>query len=194
MYRACTWLKLYHGFSYDELIAMLACVEFIFLKQGQVLTLKYNFNGARVEDVTKAIRTPEVTSLVSDVSANEKIRAIMTHKQQEIAANTDVVMDGRDIGTVVLPNAELKFFLTASPEERAMRRTREWNGVGLKENYETVLKEIIERDRKDASRAVSPLKKSDDAKEIDTTVLTINQVAGIISAAVDDFIASIGGE
>ncbi|MDR2884309.1 MAG: (d)CMP kinase [Deferribacteraceae bacterium] len=189
MYRACAWLKLKHNMQFDELLALLPSVEFQFYDSGKALKLAYKNN---VDDVSEAIRTPEVTALVSDVAANADLRAIMTEKQRAIALQVDVIMDGRDIGTVVLPNAELKFFLTASAEERAKRRTAEWNGKGTQANYDEVLKEIIERDRKDSERTASPLKRSDDATEIDTTCLTIDEVTAIIGDAVKDFRATIG--
>lgn len=187
MYRACAWLKLTHNLSFDALLAILQATEFNFSNNGKSLKLRYTIDGERTEevDVTAAIRTPEITALVSDVAANATVRSIMTKKQQEIAAGTDVIMDGRDIGTVVLPNAELKFFLTASAEERAKRRTLEWNNKGTTADYGEVLKEIIERDHKDSAREAAPLKRSDDAQEIDTTRLTIDEVIAIIGDAVE---------
>ena len=193
MYRAVAWLKLNGRLSDEGLLETLHRTEFNFSENGNRLILSYNLSGARSEDVTDMIRTQEVTALVSDVAANAEIRAILTKIQRQIASGTDVILDGRDIGTVVLPNADLKFFLTASEEERAKRRTEEWKIQGKTANYETVLNNMRERDAKDSSRDIAPLTKSNDAIEIDTTGLTINEVTAIIDAAINVFLNSAEG-
>ncbi len=193
MYRAAAWLKLNNSLSDEELLDTLHGTEFEFSDNGRTLTLHYPSVGTQSADVTDGIRTPEVTALVSEVAANGAVRTILTGIQQKIAANVDVIMDGRDIGTVVLPCAELKFFLTASEEERAKRRTLEWREKGKGADYAKVLNDIRERDRKDSSRESAPLKKSADAVEIDTTSLTIDEVTAIIGAAINKFRNGVEG-
>lgn len=127
-------------------------------------------------DVSDKIRTPEVTSLVSVVSAHPKVRDIMVKKQRELGKDGGVVIDGRDIGTVVFPNADLKIFMTADVKERAKRRQKELKAQGFEIEIEKLIKEIEERDEFDSNREISPLKKADDAIEIDTTNLTIERV------------------
>lgn len=193
MYRAAAWLKLSGSLTNEELLKMLDEIDFEFTENGRVLTLHYQSNAKQPGNVTDQIRTPEVTALVSEVAANTAVRAILTKIQQKIASDADVIMEGRDIGTVVLPHADLKFFLTASAEERAKRRTEEWKGNGNAADYEKVLYDIKERDRKDSSRETAPLKKSDNAVEIDTTSLTINEVTAIIGAAINKFQNGVEG-
>ena len=121
------------------------------------------------EDVTAAIREPEVSIAASDVSAVPEVRVRMVALQRKIAEGHSVVMDGRDIGTKVLPNATLKIYLTASAEERAPRRYRELEQKGMPEPYDKVLREMQERDYQDTHRAASPLRPADNAVILDTT-------------------------
>lgn len=121
------------------------------------------------EDVTAAIRTQEVSDAASKVSAIPAVRAFLLEMQREMADHSSVVMDGRDIGTVVLPNADVKIFLTASPEDRARRRYLELLERGSDVDYETVLREVIERDERDSGRAAAPLKQAEDAVAVDTS-------------------------
>ena len=121
------------------------------------------------EDVTAAIREPEVSIAASDVSAVPEVRVRMVALQRKIAEGHSVVMDGRDIGTKVLPNATLKIYLTASAEERARRRYRELEQKGMPEPYDKVLREMQERDYQDTHRATSPLRPADNAVILDTT-------------------------
>jgi cytidylate kinase len=125
------------------------------------------------EDVTAAIRTPEVDAAVSRVSAVPAVRAELVERQRAVAAGTDVVAEGRDIGTVVFPDAEVKVFMTASPRARAARRCAQM-GEGADEA--AVLAAIVERDRADSSRAVSPLTCAPDAVRIDSSELTVDEV------------------
>ncbi len=139
-----------------------------------VITMDYGSDGFQHmylggEDVTQAIRTPEVSDAASKVSAIPSVRAFLMDLQRDMAKTHNVIMDGRDIGTVVLPDADLKIFLTAAPEARAQRRWKELQAKGLNEPYETVLAEILERDRRDTTRSTAPLKKAADAVEVDTT-------------------------
>lgn len=128
------------------------------------------------EDVTLAIREPDVTNNVSQVSALPKVRTELVKRQRDIAASSNIVMDGRDIGTTVLPNAEVKIYMVASVAERAKRRYKENIQKGIETPLATLGQEIAERDRKDSHRAVSPLRQASDAIRIDTTSMTIDEV------------------
>jgi cytidylate kinase len=188
MYRAAAYMHLKYGVTDSALYKRLEETEFVFGKNGRTLLLKFADTS---EDVAAAIRTPEVTAATGPISALGEVRRILTAKQRNIAEGADVIMDGRDIGTVVLPDADLKFFLIASPEERAKRRTAEWKALGKTVIYEDVLKDIIVRDAQDAQRENAPLKKAADAKEIDTTLLTIDEVVEIISVCIIELAADI---
>ena len=128
-------------------------------------------NGA---DVTGEIRTPEMSMYASGVSAQPCVRAFLLDMQRQLARTHSVVMDGRDIGTVVLPKAQVKIFLTASPEERARRRFEELQAKGDPISYEQVLEDVRRRDDQDATRAVAPLKPAEDAVLLDTTGFELN--------------------
>ena len=127
------------------------------------------------EDVSKAIRENRVSALASKVSALPQVRAFLLDFQRQLARENNVIMDGRDIGTVVLPRAEVKVFLTAAPEARARRRLLELELRGQQADYETILKEIIQRDKQDRERAAAPLKQAEDAVLLDTTQLNLEQ-------------------
>lgn len=127
------------------------------------------------EDVSKAIRENRVSALASKVSALPQVRAFLLDFQRQLARENNVIMDGRDIGTVVLPRAEVKVFLTAAPEARARRRLLELEQRGQQADYETILKEIIQRDKQDRERAAAPLKQAEDAVLLDTTQLNLEQ-------------------
>jgi len=137
-------------------------IELVYIDSVQHMLL----NG---EDVTSDIRLPEVSIYASDVSAIPEVRAFLLEMQRNMARRYDVIMDGRDIGTVVLPEADLKVFLTATDEERAMRRMQELHGKGIASTFEEVLRDIRYRDANDSSRAAAPLKAADDAVILDTT-------------------------
>lgn len=126
-------------------------------------------------DVSDKIRTPKVSMAASKVSAIPAVRAFLFDQQRKIAAENNVIMDGRDIGTVVLPNAQLKIFLTASPEARADRRFAELKDKENAPSYEQVLADIIKRDHDDSTRAIAPLKQAEDAVLLDTTSLDLEQ-------------------
>ncbi|MDB3862077.1 (d)CMP kinase [Flavobacteriaceae bacterium] len=127
-------------------------------------------------NVTKAIRDPKINQYVSQVAAQEAVRTFLTEQQQLLVADKGVVMDGRDIGTVVFPHAACKFFLTASVEVRAKRRYLEQREAGVEESLDEVLFNVTARDDQDASRAIAPLQKAKDAIEIDVSNLTLEQV------------------
>lgn len=133
------------------------------------------FLGER--DVSELIRTPQISMEASRTSAIPAVREYLFDTQQKIAKENNVIMDGRDIGTVVLPDAQVKIFLTATPEERANRRYRELSEKPDCPSYEDILKDIIERDHNDMNRPVAPLKQADDAVLVDTTNLTLEQSA-----------------
>ena len=148
-------------------------------------------NGQRMlldgEDVEDFIRTPEISMAASDVAVCPSVRKRMVEIQQAIAAENDVVMDGRDIGTRVLPNAEHKFFLNASPEVRAMRRFDELRSKGQDVAYDDVLEDVKARDLQDTTRKESPLTLAPDATEVTTDDLNIDEVVQVIMALMGRF-------
>ncbi|MBR2029623.1 MAG: (d)CMP kinase [Clostridia bacterium] len=128
------------------------------------------------ENVTPFIREHSVSMAASDVSAIPSVRLKLVELQREIAKNNDCILDGRDIGTYVLPDANYKFFITATAEERANRRFKELQEKGQSVSYDDVLTDIVTRDKNDSTRAFAPLKKADDAYEFDTTTMSIDEV------------------
>lgn len=126
-------------------------------------------------DVSQEIRTPEVSMAASQVSAIPAVREFLFDLQRDMAKKHSVIMDGRDIGTVVLPHAQVKIFLTASPEERARRRFEELKQKGSQSSYEEVLKDLKQRDYQDSHREIAPLRPAEDAIEVDTTGLSLQQ-------------------
>ena len=136
-------------------------------------------------DVTEDIRTQEISQKASLVSANPLVREMLLDLQRDMAKEYNVIMDGRDIGTVVLPRANVKIFLTASPEVRAKRRTAELEAKGQTANYEKGLKEIQQRDYQDSHRAIAPLKQAKDAVKVDTSELDIDGVVAAIRKIVE---------
>lgn len=148
------------------------------------ISIEYQ-NGEQVvvlngENVNGLIRTEEVGNMASSTSVNGNVRKKLVELQQKLAAKTDVVMDGRDIGTVVLPNAEVKVFLTASSAERANRRFKELQAKGIEADIKKIEADIIERDERDMNREISPLKQADDATFIDSSYMTIDEVVKAI--------------
>lgn len=148
--------------------------------EGADVSLRFVDGEQRVflgeEDVSVAIRTPEASMAASNVSAIPEVRAFLFDLQRDIAAKNNCIMDGRDIGTVVLPNAEVKIFLTASAEVRAKRRYDELLAKGMQADYNQVLEEMIQRDYQDSHRAIAPLKQADDAVLVDTSDMNLEQV------------------
>lgn len=132
------------------------------------------------ENIMPFIRTPEVSKAASDISAHPCVRLKLVAMQREVASSYDVVLDGRDIGTFVLPNAKHKFFVTADVEERARRRQAELIQSGIESDYQKVLDDMRLRDKNDSSRSLAPLKKADDAILIDTTSLDIDAVVALV--------------
>ena len=138
------------------------------------------------EDVSRAIRTPEASMAASNVSAIPAVRAFLLDLQRSIAAKNDCIMDGRDIGTVILPNAQVKIFLTASVEVRAKRRYDELLEKGMEADYDSVLAEMIQRDEQDTNRAIAPLKQAPDAVLVDTSEMNLEQVIETIKRIVKE--------
>lgn len=161
------------------------------LLPGLDIAFGYGEDGAQHmylngEDVSGLIRTPEISMRASEVSAMPEVRACLLDMQRKMAESHSVIMDGRDIGTVVLPNASLKIFLTASAERRAERRYLELREKGAADSYDEVLRDIIKRDKNDSSRATAPLKRADDAIEVDTSELTLDESIERICALISD--------
>ena len=145
------------------------------------ISLKFAFIGGEQhiylngEDVSTDIRTEEVGMAASAVGANPEVRAFLLGMQRDMAKTQDVLMDGRDIGTVVLPDATVKIFLTASPEARATRRWKEYQQKGVEVSYEEVLADVRQRDYQDTHRAAAPLRQADDAQLLDTSEMNFEQ-------------------
>lgn len=176
MYRGVTLYALREGlFSgeepmFEEIIRRLPRIEmrFAIYPDGQHLLL----NG---EDVEREIRGMEVSEHVSPIATIPEVRAALTRQQQDMAKEKGVVMDGRDVGTTILPDAELKIFVTARPEVRARRRFDELTAKGESVTYDSVLVNVRERDRIDSGRAVSPLRQAEDALVLDNSDMTLDQ-------------------
>lgn len=185
MYRAITYKALQQKVDVQNeqlLTALLADTD---------IQLSYNGSGQRVfldgKDVTEAIRKEEVSNYVSYVASHRFIREKLVEQQQELANDISVVMDGRDIGTHVLPDADVKIFLLASVEERALRRHKENVKKGYKSDLPQLINDIRQRDERDSNREVSPLVKAEDAILIDTTSLSIDQVVELILHKINEY-------
>ena len=154
------------------------------------ITVKYENGGMRVivdgEDLTPYIRENGVSKVASDISAYPKTRKKLLSDWRAIAEKFDVIMDGRDIGTVVLPNSKFKFFITADSRERARRRVKELQEMGQNVDFDTILQQIEERDYNDSHRKIAPLKQAEDALLIDSTNLTKEEVVEIILSKVKE--------
>ena len=187
MYRAIGVYAIRKGVDTKNAPAVAALLPEISLEltyseeQGQRIFL----NG---EDVSSEIRLPEMGMAASNGSAIPEVRAFLLEQQRGMAKRQSVIMDGRDIGTVVLPDAEVKIFLTASAEERARRRWKEFSEKGLPDTYEEILADVIRRDEQDMNRPIAPLKQADDAILLDSTALnfaeTVEKVKEIIKERV----------
>ena len=160
----------------DEICNLISNMEMHFENDDLIL------NG---ENIQEKITMPSISSIVSGYASIPEVRSILVKLQRDMSSKFDVIMDGRDIGTVVLKDASFKFFLTASPEERANRRFKELQERNLECSYDQILKDIIDRDYKDTHRATDPLRKADDAIEIDTTNLDINGVVNTINEYIE---------
>ena len=163
------------------------------------IEMRYNEAGEQRmylngEDVSAEIRLPEISICASDVSALPVVRAFLMEMQRKMAREHDVIMDGRDIGTVVLPDAELKIFLTASAEARAERRLKELLGKGVDADFEEVLKDIRYRDEQDSNRAAAPLRAAEDAVLVDTTEIDFDASFEKLSSIIRERLGVCGRE
>lgn len=159
------------------------------------INLDYDIDGNQrmwlnSEDVSEQIRTPEISLLTSQISALPSVRAFLLEKQRELARRHNVIMDGRDIGTVVLPNATVKIYLTAAPEARAQRRYAELRQRGLSVSYEEILRDVKQRDYNDIHRKNSPLCMAKDAQLLDTTLLDLDQSLAALIGMIREGISS----
>ena len=183
MYRATTYAAKENHVAYDDdqgLKEMLEKTEIKFVPAEPEQKVFVNET-----EVTKTIRLPEIANNVSTVSAQKSVRADLTERQRIIAEQGGIVMDGRDIGTTVLPNAEVKIFLVASVHERAVRRFKENVEKGIDTPLDVLEKEIEERDYKDSHRKISPLTQAKDAVLVDTTSLSIDEVVAKIMEIIE---------
>lgn len=173
LYRTIALYLLNHGVDPCDPAAVEAALP------GIEVGLEYGEEGQKMflcgENVTGLIRTPEVSMATSHCSAIPVVRDFLLELQRKLARENNVLMDGRDIGTVVLPNAQLKVFLTASPEERAGRRVRQLREAGREADFDTILKDIIQRDYQDSHREAAPLKQAEDAVLLDTSDMTFEE-------------------
>ena len=174
MYRAIGLYALRAGKDPKDNAAVNALLPEIELRLASIAGEQHIY--LKDEDVSAAIRTEAAGMAASAVGANPAVRAFLLDLQRSMAKKQDVLMDGRDIGTVVLPKATVKFFLTASPEVRAKRRTKELLEKGQKADYEKILKDIQQRDYQDTHREVAPLKMTRDSVKLDTSDMTIDEV------------------
>lgn len=175
MYRAVCWAARHNNINYDDEAGLAKTVERL------QLTLDYSAGSTKVYvdnvDITNEIRSVEISNAVSIVAQSASVRSALVGMQRRLSDKGGIVLDGRDIGTAVLPAAELKIFLTASAEERARRRWEELKNSGIMMDFSELKKNIEARDYADSHRDISPLIKAEDAIEIDTTTMTIQQVS-----------------
>jgi cytidylate kinase len=183
IYRAVALTSQQRGISWEDATAT--------AQVARDLDIRFDFVGdtnhvfVAGEDVSSAIRTPEISQGASQVSAHPEVRAALLDLQRRLGAGGGVVVEGRDTGTVVFPAAEAKFFLTATEEERARRRVAELRGRGAEVDYEKTLAEIRERDTRDSSRDVAPMKPAPDAVLFDSSTQTIEQVVESLAQTVE---------
>lgn len=180
MYRAVALKSNENGLTpnkVNDICALIEGMDMEFVNDDLVL------NGVNIQN---EITLPEISGIVSDYASIPEVRAKLVELQREMSKKFNVIMDGRDIGTVVLKEAPFKFFLTATPEERANRRFKELKERNIDCQYEVILKDIIERDYKDSHREVDPLRKADDAIEVDTTGLNIMEVTEKINSVISN--------
>ena len=184
MYRALTWQALRQACSPDDERALVAVARRtrLHLQPTRRGALRVIVDG---QDVSRAIRQPRISQLVSRIARHPRVRHWMVRHQRMLARGRPVVMEGRDIGTVVFPQARWKFFLSASPLERARRRHAELAGTGAQLTRAQVLREMVKRDALDRHRTVGPLKPASDAIRLNTTRLSVAQVVARILERID---------
>lgn len=179
MYRSLSLFAMEAGIApgdAERLSALAPTLEFAFPELGRVVV-----NG---RDVSTDIRAPEVSARVSPDCQPARVREVMVEAQREFGRRNPTVLDGRDIGTVVFPDARFKFYIDCAPEVRARRRLQELEGMGKSASYEDVLANLLERDHLDSTRAIGPLRKADDALVVDTSALTFEEQLERILAVV----------
>ena len=190
-YRALTVKILDTGIAPDNEAVVVQVAE------STTIMIKTLSEGDRVlldgRDVTTQIRAPHVTNAIAPISSNPRVRAIMVNRQREIGRAGGVVMEGRDIGTVVFPNADLKIFMSASIDERAKRRQLELQKQGLERDFAVLRAEIATRDEKDTKRSAGPLRAAEDAVMLDTTDMSIEQQVDFIVAALQNKFPKVVG-
>lgn len=191
MYRAVAFYALQHRLTDDaQVVAALPDIHIIFLRQDDGTQHTW-ING---EDIEKAIRTLEVGNRASQVSQIKEVRQFLVEQQQAMGKDKGIVMDGRDIGTVVFPQAELKLFLTASPEVRAQRRFKELQDKNPDDKtlrYEDVLRDVNDRDYRDTHRTESPLRQAEDAVVVDNSNLTPDQQSALVCNLLNERLAAL---
>lgn len=184
MYRACALKCLNEGVQANDEATVAKIMEDI------ALEVKYTDGEQRTfldgKDVSEDIRKPEISMLASTVATLRCVREKMVALQREIASKTSCILDGRDIGSNVLPNAKFKFYLTASPEVRAQRRAEESRAKGFNVPYEQILQKIIERDNQDKNRKIAPLTVAEDAIIVDSSSMTVNEVVAFIENKIQE--------
>ena len=187
LYRAVAYSAVCYGMPPNDEAAVAVLLPAMHVRLGFVDGEQRVF--VNDNDVTAYIRTPEMSRAASDVSAFPSVRSFLLELQRRIAAENNVVMDGRDIGTVVMPNARIKIFLTASPEDRARRRALELEEKGTPQPYEDVLRDVQQRDYNDSHRAAAPLRQAEDAVLVDTTGNTLEQSIEQLTRVVEQALA-----
>ena len=184
MYRTVGLATLRRGIKSEDTAAVIAALSDIDVSIAYVDGAQRVFlNG---EDVSDQIRTPEVSMAASTTSAIPEVRKFLFETQQKLARENNVIMDGRDIGTVVLPDAKVKIFLSASVEDRARRRYDELKEKGMDVSFEDVLEDMKQRDYNDSHRDVAPLKPADDAVSVDTTCNTLEESVALLESIVKE--------
>lgn len=180
MYRALTWKAIEESLNLDDEDSLYQ------LAKNTEIHFEYHSHGQRIicdnEDISDYIRAPRINAEVSRVASQPLLRQVMVAQQRKLAENKSVVMDGRDIGEFVLPDAEYKFFLTARIETRVMRRAEELKASGYDIDREAIAKEIMERDQRDSSREMGALKVLKDSIVIDTSELKVDEVINVIKS------------
>ena len=189
LYRTVGYYVCRQGIQKDDAEGIVACLPHISIE------VRYE-NGAQHvylngEDLGDRIRQPEISMYASAVSAVPAVRTFLLDTQRDIARKNSVIMDGRDIGTVILPDADVKIFLTASDEARAMRRTKELAEKGIKAEYADVLREMNERDHNDRNRAVAPAVAAPDATVLDNSDLTVEGTVAAVIALIERKVGNV---
>ncbi len=191
LYRTLAYALLTNGVSIEDVPAIVQALPTIEVRLAYVNEHQHVYLGD--SDVTGEIRTPKISQLTSKLSAIPEVREHLLSLQRDIATHADVIMDGRDIGTVVLPHAQIKIFLTAEPAIRAARRFDELRHAGVDITYDTVLQELLQRDYRDEHRETAPTKQADDAERIDTSGMSLSQTLDTIEARIRNIIGLSDG-